>query len=147
MKMEIVDVMRQEINMKMRENPDRGDVSASLETMDVIGQAQVLVLVCYQWGMTKQHDDGIDWQISAKDLEVVELQAIGASVANMLLKAEELGIGSLWCADILYAYDVISRYSELPVVSAVCFGYKDEMPEERVRRAISELCVFYEREG
>lgn len=143
MKTELVDSMRKEIHMQIKEKADRMDIQASMETMDIIDQAPVLILVCYEWGMTEQHDDGVNWQIAAKDLEAVELQAIGASVENMLLKAEELGIGSLWCGDILYAYGTISKYSELPVVSAVCLGYKDEMPEARVKKSVSELCLFY----
>lgn len=142
MKTELVDSMRKEIHMQIKEKADRMDIQASLETMDIIDQAPVLILVCYEWGMTEQHDDGVNWQMAAKDLEAVELQAIGASVENMLLKAEELGIGSLWCGDILYAYGTISKYSELPVVSAVCLGYKDEMPEARAKKSVSELCVF-----
>ena len=121
-KQELVVSMRNCIHMQVKEKADREDICASLETMDIIEQAPVLILVCYEYGMVKQHDDGVNWPIVAKDLEVVELQAIGAAVENMLLKAEELGIGSLWCADILYAYEIVSKYSSRPIVSAVCLG-------------------------
>lgn len=142
-KQELVVSMRNCIHMQVKEKADREDICASLETMDIIEQAPVLILVCYEYGMVKQHDDGVNWPIVAKDLEVVELQAIGAAVENMLLKAEELGIGSLWCADILYAYEIVSKYSSRPIVSAVCLGYKDEMPTVRVKKKISEMCTFY----
>ena len=111
--------------------------------MNIIEQAPVLILVCYRYGMVEQHDDGVDWQISSKDLEAVELQSIGAAVENMLLKATELEIGSLWCADILYAYKTVSSYSTNPVVSAVCLGHKNEMPEMKKRNALSDMCIFY----
>lgn len=142
-KQELVVSMRNCIHMQVKEKADREDICASLETMDIIEQAPVLILVCYEYGMVKQHDDGVNWPIVAKDLEVVELQAIGAAVENMLLKAEEIGIGSLWCADILYAYEIVSEYSSRPIVSAVCLGYKDEMPSVRVKKKISEMCTFY----
>ena len=142
-KQELVVSMRNCIHMQVKEKADREDICASLETLDIIEQAPVLILVCYEYGMVKQHDDGVNWPIVAKDLEVVELQAIGAAVENMLLKAEELGIGSLWCADILYAYEIVSKYSSRPIVSAVCLGYKDEMPTVRVKKKISEMCTFY----
>lgn len=135
--------MRNHIHMQMKEKPDREDIRASLETMDIIEQAPVLILVCYEYGMTKQHDDGVNWVIAAKDLETVELQAIGAAVENMLLKAEELGLGSLWCADILYAYEIVSKYAPMPVVSAVCLGYKDETPIAKEKKKILEMCKFY----
>ena len=142
-KQELVVSMRNCIQRQVKEKADREDICASLETMDIIEQAPVLILVCYEYGMVKQHDDGVNWPIVAKDLEVVELQAIGAAVENMLLKAEEIGIGSLWCADILYAYEIVSKYSSRPIVSAVCLGYKDEMPTVRVKKKISEMCTFY----
>lgn len=143
MKKELTALMEREILERLHEKPERKDICASLETMKVISKAPVLILVCYKYGMEEYHEDGVDWQISAKDLEAVELQAIGAAVENMLLKAEELGIGSLWCADILYAYKTLSRYSELPVISAVCLGYADESPKSRKRGTKVELCEFY----
>ncbi len=143
-KREFVTSMREEIARLSEEKPDRADIPMSLETMDVIEQAPVLILVCYACNLTEHHDDGVNWEISARDLEAVELQSIGAAVENMLLKAEEMGIGSLWCADILYAYGVVSKYASFPVVSAVCLGYKDEMPKARDRYDISELCSFDE---
>lgn len=142
-KNKIVDSMREEICMLAKQKKNRKDIWASLETMEIIEDAPVLILVCYEYGMVASHDDGVDWEISATDLEAVELQSIGAAVENMLLKAEELGIGSLWCADILYAYKVISKYAERPVISAVCLGYKKELPDVREKKGISEMCVFY----
>ena len=142
-KNELVDAMRQEIAVRLKENSNRSDIYASLESMNIIEQAPVLILVCYRYGMVEQHDDGVDWQISSKDLEAVELQSIGAAVENMLLKATELEIGSLWCADILYAYKTVSSYSTNPVVSAVCLGHKNEMPEMKKRNALSDMCIFY----
>ncbi len=144
-KRELAEAMRGEIALLIREKPDREDIRAGLETMDIISAAPVLILVCYEHGTVKQHDDGVDWQISARDVEAVELQSIGAAVENMLLKAEELGMGSLWCADILYAYRAVSKYSKGPVVSAVCLGYKDEEPGERPRKALEEMCEFCSR--
>lgn len=141
-KQELVASMRNYIQMQIKEKADREDIHASLETIDIIEQAPVLILVCYEYGTAKQHDDGVSWPIAAKDLEAVELQAIGAAVENMLLKAEELGLGSLWCADILYAYEIVSSYSSRPVVSAVCLGYKNEMPAAREKKKISEMCKF-----
>lgn len=143
-KRELVISMREEIARLAEEKPERVDIPMSFETMHVIEQAPVLILVCYACDLADHHDDGVNWEISAKDLEAVELQSIGAAVENMLLKAEEMDIGSLWCADILYAYHVVSKYAYFPVVSAVCLGYKAEMPEERERYDISEVCSFYE---
>lgn len=141
-KKKMVTSMREKIGMLLQEKGKRKDIYASFETLDVIEEAPVFILICYKYGTAKYHDDGIKWKISAKDLEVIELQAIGAAVENMLLKAEELGLGSLWCADIFYAYDVVAPYSADIVVSGVCLGYKNELPLARPRNSISEMCKY-----
>ncbi len=146
LKRSLVDSMRNEIHLLLKKERDRKDIYDSLRTMEIIDKAPVLVFVCYEYGMVVEHDDGVDWKLSATDLEAVELQSIGAAVENMLLKAEELGLGSLWCADILYAYKAISKLSERPIVSAVCFGYKKEQPDDRERKSIREMCFFADKQ-
>ncbi len=141
-KLQLVASMRDEICRLYEKKPDRQDIYASFKTINIIEQAPVLVLVCYEYGMIKQHDDGVNWMMAAKDIEAVELQSIGAAVENMLLKAEELEIGGLWCGDILYAYNTLSKYSDLPVVSAVCLGYKNEVPPTREKKTVFEKCTF-----
>lgn len=141
-KKRLVSSMKAHIRKIAEEKKNRKDISASFETLDIIEEAPVFILVCYKYGTAEYHDDDIRWKMTAKDLEVVELQAIGAAVENMLLKAEELGLGSLWCADILYAYDIVAQYSSDIVISGVCLGYKDEMPSARKRNSILEMCRF-----
>lgn len=141
-KKKLVASMRERISKSLQKKEKRKDICASLETLNVIEEAPVFILICYRYGTAEYHDDGIKWKMAARDLEVVELQAIGAAVENMLLKAEELGLGSLWCADIFYAYDIVEPYSSDIVVSGVCLGYKNEMPLERPRNSISEMCKF-----
>ena len=138
----LVSSMKREINALYQKKNDRKDIKESLLTMKSIEEAPVLILVCYQFGMVEVHDDGVNWCISSSDIEALELQSIGAAVENMLLKAEEIGIGSLWCGDVLYAYKTISAYSEKPVVSAVCLGYAEEHPPARDRKSIKDKCIF-----
>lgn len=142
-KNDLVESMRYCILEKAQKYPNRIDVKDSLITMDIIEEAPAFVLICYVCGTTEHHDDGVNWGIAATDLEAVELQAIGAAVENMLLKAEELGLGGLWCADILYAYPVLQKISDFPIVSAVCLGYKAEYPTARERKNWDEVCIFY----
>ena len=138
----MVSSMEREINALYQSKKERKDIRESLETMRIIDKAPVLILICYQYGMVKIHDDGVNWCISSSDIEALELQSVGAAVENMLLKAEEMGIGSLWCGDILYAYKTIAIYSKKPVVSAVCLGYAEESPPARPRKSIEEKCIF-----
>lgn len=121
---------------------ERKDIIQSFDTFKVIKQCSVLLLVCYKNDTIIVHDDGVDWNMSARDIEALELMAIGASVENMLLRAQELGISSLWCGDVLYAYETLKRYSSYPVVSAICFGYSDDQPSKPKRKEINEVCTM-----
>lgn len=141
-KKKLADAMENEINGLIIKKPQRQDIKASLDTIAIIRQAPVLVLVCYENNMVKIHDDGVNWNIAAKDIEAVDIQSIGAAVENMLLQAEALRIGSLWCADILYAYQSVASYSKYPVLSAVCFGYKNRVSKSPTRKSMEEKCVF-----
>ena len=141
-KKKLADAMENEINGLIIKKPERQDIKASLDTIAIIRKAPVLVLVCYENNMVKIHDDGVNWDIAAKDIEAVDIQSIGAAVENMLLQAESFRISSLWCADILYAYKSISRYSNNPIISAICFGYKAKDSKSPPKKCIDEKCVF-----
>ena len=141
-KKQLADTMENEIKGLIIEKPTRSDIRASLETIKIIRQAPILVLVCYENNLIQIHDDGVDWNIAAKDIEAVDIQSIGAAVENMLLKAESLGIGSLWCADDLYAYKSIACYSKFPILSAICFGYKNRDTKSPAKKNIEEKCIF-----
>ena len=138
------DIFESSIKKLINEKPDRQDILQALETVQIIRSAAVLIIVCYKCGSIISHDDGIRWPIQAKDVEAVELQAVGASVQNMLLKADELGLGGLWCGDILYAYQSISDFLSVPypIVSAVCIGHTGEKPEPRQVIDLSDSVLF-----
>ncbi len=71
----------------------------------------------------------------------VDVQSIGAAIQNMLLAAQELGVGSLWICDIFYAYGEFCRWLEMPyqLIAAVSFGYADEAPTARPRKGLDEV--------
>jgi nitroreductase len=77
-----------------------------------------------------------------------DIQSIGAMVQTMLLAAEDLGLGSLWICDILYAYplirDWLGRREEM--VTAVSLGYPDEAPPARPRTPWQEITEWREQE-
>ncbi len=131
--------MRAEILELHNQKPDREDIVRALETLTPIEQCSVLILVCYKNNTTVIHDDCVDWNMSAKDVEALELMALGASVENMLLEAQALGVASLWCGDVLYAYRFLKSFSDFPVVSAVCFGYTDHTVEKPLRKELKAV--------
>jgi len=118
----------------------------ALESTEILRQAPVVVFVCYRPGTAEAHDDGVNWPINATDLEAVELLSVGAAVENMLLKAEELGLGGLWCGDVLYAYKTIISIlqTSYPLVSAVCLGYPVQQSTPTSRLPLTQCCSFFD---
>ncbi|MCX6091378.1 MAG: nitroreductase [Candidatus Bipolaricaulota bacterium] len=73
--------------------------------------------------------------------ELADVQSIGAAIQNMLLAAQDLGIGSLWIADVWDAYTQLNAWlgTDEQMVAAVSFGYADEAPPARPRKSRSEV--------
>jgi nitroreductase len=74
----------------------------------------------------------------------VNLQSIGAAIQNMLLVALDLGLGSLWICDVLYAYDDLRDWlkQEHQMIAAISFGYPDEQPGPRPRMPVSQVATW-----
>ncbi len=74
-------------------------------------------------------------------LEMVDTQSIGAAIQNMLLAAQDLGLGTLWMCDVWSAYRQLSAWlgETGQLVAAVALGYPDEQPAARPRRPLSEV--------
>jgi len=73
--------------------------------------------------------------------DLVNVQSIGAAIQNMLLAAQDLGIGSLWICDVFYAYDELCAWlgEQCEMIAAVSLGYPDEHPDARPRRPVGEV--------
>lgn len=76
-------------------------------------------------------------------VEICDSLSIGAFVQNMLLKAEELGIGSLWIGNTCFAYDKLMEYigEEGQLIGAVALGIADETPDVRPRKSIRDVLI------
>ena len=114
-------------------------LAMALETARIIKTAPVLMIVCYE---KKQHSDvkvgGVEKEHLFYESEMVDCMSIGASVQNMLLMAESLGIDSLWIADILTVQDEVCKYLkiEYQIISAVLFGKAAQ--SMRYRKSLEE---------
>jgi len=75
----------------------------------------------------------------------VDTQSIGAAIQNMLLAAQELGIGTLWICDVFYAYDELCAWlgQKNQMIAAVSLGYPDEQPNARPRKTVDEVTVWF----
>lgn len=76
--------------------------------------------------------------------ELVDVQSAGAAIENMLLAAQELGLGSLWIADVLYAYEELRSWlgEAGQMIAAISFGYAAESPAPRSRRTLHETACW-----
>jgi nitroreductase len=131
---EMVRVMREGIaKAKVQgENPGSSEWTAG-----VMAQAPATIFVFNPHGMHPWLAHSIEQMFQA----VVNIQSIGAAIQNMLLAAQDLGLGSLWICDIFHAYDELCRWlgEEGQMVAAVSLGYPDESPGPRSRKTVSEV--------
>jgi len=113
------------------------DPGSSEYTARIMQSAPVSVFVFYSDGQSPWLPHSIDQMID----EVVDIQSIGAAIQNMLLAAQELGVGSLWICDVFYAYVALSDWlgEKGQMIAAVSFGYPAESPAARSRKSYGEL--------
>lgn len=76
--------------------------------------------------------------------EICDSLSIGAAVENMLLKATELGLGSLWIANTFFAYPELTAMigTDAQLACAVVFGYADEAPPQRPRKLFGDAAEY-----
>jgi F420 biosynthesis protein FbiB-like protein len=131
---EMVRIMRESIAFLEEQGSDTG---SARWTANVMEQAPVTVFV-FDAHTPRQR---LPWEGGG---DLVNVQSIGAAIQNMLLAALDLGLGSLWICDVLYAYDPLCDWlkQEYQMIAAVSFGYPDEQPGPRPRRPLSEVTTW-----
>lgn len=112
--------------------------TSEIYTFNIIDQAPVLILVFNAFPSEQalnNHNLHFDF---------LNQQAIGAAIENMLLRATELGIGSLWVGDILSETQFITEryFSSGELVAGIVLGIPDGPSHSVSRLPLSELIVF-----
>lgn len=144
-KQEFVDTLRAGVNhlylQYQQQNIQRPDILSAKTSLQAMEQAAALILVKLVSHYDAYYNDGVNWPLHALDIEAADLLSIGAAIQNILLSAEEMGVGTLWVCDIFYAYPALAQFlqEDAPVVSAICLGYPDETPVPRSRRPVNEI--------
>jgi nitroreductase len=131
---EMVGILREAIAASR----SRGEDTGSAEwTANVMEQAPLTVFVFNPYGI----DPWLEHSTDQIFQELVDVQSIGAAIQNMLLAATDLGIGSLWIADVLCAVTELKTWlkEEGQLVAAVSFGAPDESPDARPRKPLDEI--------
>jgi nitroreductase len=131
---EMVRVMREGIAKAKARGDDLGSAEWSAHVME---QAPVTVFVFNSEGMPPWLAHSIEQMF----MDLTNIQSIGAAIQNMLLAAQDLGLGSLWIGDVLYAYEELCGWlgEKSALITAVSLGYPDESPAARPRKSFDEV--------
>jgi nitroreductase len=76
--------------------------------------------------------------------EINSTLSIGAAVENLILKATELGYGTLWIGNTCFAYQELLEELNVDgqLVCAIAVGIPAESPEARPRKPLDEIAEF-----
>lgn len=113
----------------------------AFHTLKIMKKAPIIIMVVNPYG--KNPFSGI----TADDrfTEIIDSLSVGASIQNMLLKAQALGLGTLWVGNTCFAYAELIECMgiEGQLMGAVALGYADEKPAVRPRKELAELVTYY----
>lgn len=125
-------------------NVDQDYKSRGLDTkyfrrsIKVIDEAPVLILA-----FNTEYDDSCTGKEGFNHYRwLTDIQSIAAAIQNMLLVAQELGLGSLWICDIVKnAEKLICAWlnCQYQLVAAVAIGYAGQSPIQRSRKPWQEV--------
>lgn len=129
---EMISIMRAGIEKARKSG---GDLGSSERTTDVMEQAPVTIFIFNPYA------ESVDGKRTSN---VVDTQSVGAAIQNMLLAAQEFGLGTLWICDVFYAYSELCAWLDQTheMIAAVSLGYTDEQPKARPRRPVDEVTVW-----
>ncbi len=115
-------------------------ISDAKNTWKIMVTAPILIVVLNNNGKSPFNEIDAD----SRFVEIFDALSIGASIENMLLKATELGLGTLWIANTCYAYKELTEYlgTSLQLVGAIALGYADEAPSQRPRKAMEDIVEY-----
>lgn len=115
------------------------EIGTENHTLEIIEQAPVLILV---FNFLPSETVLNNYNVS---FDYLNMQAIGAAIQNMLLRATEIGLGSLWVGDILSAEQTITEHfpNSGRLVAGVVLGFSLEKDVDHSQRlSPSELITY-----
>lgn len=112
----------------------------AFHTLQIMRTAPVIIVIINTNGISPYKMVNSDERVT----EICDTLSIGASVENILLKATELGLGTLWIANTCFAYNELMEWigSEGQLVGAIALGYADEHPSARPRKQIKDILEY-----
>ena len=121
--------------------PDsRRHIASAKYTVDIMEQTPVIIFVINTDG------PGIFAPRSQEEqvYELANIQSISAAIQNILLAAQEKGLGSLWICDIFFAYKELCEWmdTEGELIAAVALGSPAENPSARPRKKFDDVVLW-----
>ena len=119
---------------------DASGIPDAKNTLRIMRQAPVIIIVMNPDGSSPYQPATAD----VRTTEICDTLSIGAAVQNLLLAAQEKGLGTLWIANTLYAYDELCSFvgEKGQLAGAVALGYPDEQPNPRPRKPLESILEF-----
>ncbi|MCI5959657.1 MAG: nitroreductase family protein [Lachnospiraceae bacterium] len=112
----------------------------AFHTLQIMREAPVVIIVMNTNGGSPYEAVDADQRLA----EICDSLSIGAAIENMILKATELGLGTLWITNTCFAYDAMVAFIQSPgqLIGAVTLGYAAEDPLPRPRKAMNEVLEY-----
>ncbi|MDE7206231.1 MAG: nitroreductase family protein [Lachnospiraceae bacterium] len=133
-------IAREEHSLAMLPRSKSGLADAK-NTLRIMQEASILIAVINTNGKSPFTALDADERIA----EICDSLSIGAFIENMLLQAEQMGIGTLWIANTCFAYEELVSYlnTDGQLIGAVAAGYAAEHPDKRPRKVLGEIAEFW----
>lgn len=163
-KEELLESMEQGLNEEEKNPRLKGSsygIPDAQNTLNIMKNAPVVIMVLNINGKSPFETLNVDERFT----EINNAMSIGASIENMLLKAEELGIGTLWIGNTCFAHKELMEHikkcsnqdntsninkkqqlnlTEGELICAIALGYKAEQPNSRARKSLEEIVQYYD---
>ena len=118
-------------------------INSAQNSFKIMQEATVLIFVINT--LSKEYRKFLSFEEHIA--EICDIQAICASIKNMLLTANNLGLGSLWIGDIFFVYPELKHWLNKKgeiIVYIALLGYVDEKPVVRPRKDFDKLVQWRE---
>ncbi len=104
-------------------------------TLSIMRQAPLLIFITDIYGS----DLTVHLTADEHEFEICNTLSIGAAIQNMILTAQNLGIGSLWICNTCFAQRELNELLNGELRAALALGYPAEAPNARPRKDIGDI--------
>lgn len=118
-------------------------INSAQNSFKIMQEATVLIFVINT--LSKEYRKFLSFEEHIA--EICDIQAICASIKNMLLTANNLGLGNLWIGDIFFVYPELKHWLNKKgeiIVYIALLGYVDEKPVVRPRKDFDKIVQWRE---